>query len=227
MKSKYRRFFLIFLPLFITDPVRADDPAVINNQAGLPPTQENKSLFIAPQLSGSFPQPLQIGAELQSLSLPALKAYGAIGFFQYPFTGGDRSLNTLSARLGARYFPNQNWYFGSAGFGYRTISFNANLSSFTIDNQVLATTDTITLRTFFFELALGTDFKLSKALSLGFDVGVQIPLIASAQMNLVNANTGQNSSNSSLLAVDSSPMTRIAGLLLPELTFFRLTWHLE
>ena len=60
------------------------------------------------------------------------------------------------------------------------------------------------------------------------DLGAQIPLIATGNMWLFDANNGQSSDNSSELQVESgTALNRIAGLIIPKLTLIRLTYDLD
>jgi hypothetical protein len=63
---------------------------------------------------------------------------------------------------------------------------------------------------------------------VGFDIGVQIPILASGEMYLEDSNTGKNSNNSETLKVNSDvAMGRIAQLPIPRITLIRFTWLLN
>lgn len=187
-----------------------------------------QGLRISPQVALALPQPLAIGAETFRAHDTALRGFGSIGYVPVPLPGSGKSLSIFSIQAGARYFPWKRGFFGAFCLGYRHIAFSADTSAFKLDDVVVATNGTIDLHTVFLGSSLGAEFSLSQSLTFGFDLGLQLALMGSGRMNLVDSQTGTDSSNSDILAInDPSSMERVAKLLLPQITLFRLTWHLD
>jgi hypothetical protein len=182
---------------------------------------------IAPQFSISLPQPFQVGVELWRSSRREWRGFSELGYLRLPLTGGEKSLRAFSSQVGIRFFPGDQWYFLLGSLGYRYFGISADMSAFRLEDQVLASQGAVSLHTLFVRLAVGGDFYVSSRLLLGFDVGYQLALLGAARMELSDAETGVSSANSELLAVDSSPIRRIAKLGLPQVTLVRLTWLLE
>lgn len=191
------------------------------------PSAEPGKLRISPEAAIALPQPIKIGAELALPGLSRLRPYGDAGYAWVPFSSGSKSLRVYSLEAGARYFPWEERFFASAALGFRYLGFSTDVSSFKIDDQAVATDGTIATKAFYAGLTLGAEFPLTSKLSFGFDIGLQIPLVAWGSLDLSDSTTGADSSNSELLAVDSNGISRIAKLVLPQITLFRLRWNLD
>lgn len=179
----------------------------------------------SPVAGVNLPQPLIVGIELWR-PLQPWRPYAETGFAYIPL--GSKSVRAFSLHAGVRYFPWQDWFFTSASLGYRFFALSADVSSFKIDDQPLATSGSINLKSLVFTLAVGGSFKVGERLYLGFDLGAQIPLVASGSLYLEDSATGANSDNSADLYTDSAEsMGRLARLVTPQITLVRLTWVLE
>lgn len=187
----------------------------------------------APEAGISFPQVLSIGVEArcqgsESFCRTDLKFYLSGGYFRYPLVNADRSGQLWSAEAGARYFPFSFPLRFALGFGYRSVGITADTSAFTVNGEVLATSSSLNFYTFYFSPSVGYSVKLSKKLLLGFELGLQVSLMASGRLFLSNSNNGQDSNNSSLLDTESGmALGRVASLLLPTVTLARLTWYFD
>jgi hypothetical protein len=184
--------------------------------------------MISPELMVSLPQPLMVGVEIHRGEGSLFRMYMDGGYFKYPLSGdGKMAISTGTLESGFRLSPFQSWWSLSVGVGYRQFKYATNsLSSFSIDDEVLATEAAINLSTFYFSPMLEAKVNLSKSWELAFGLGVQIPIVGSGSITLLNSNDGTNSDNSDLLAVDSGNyISRVARLIVPRVTLFRLTWH--
>lgn len=214
---------------FISPPISQELEVQPLVGAGLTevPASVSPEWRISPQISMTFPQPIQFGAEFRKGLSSNLRPFGEFGYLRLPISGGSKSFKVFSTQVGLRFFPRNGSFFILAGMGYRYLGLAADVSAFKIDGDVEVTQGSVGLRTFFTRFALGGDFQISNHLQLGFDVGIQYPLLGGADINLVDTATGENSSNSAILYVDSTPMNRVAKLPLPQITLLRLTWLLD
>jgi hypothetical protein len=183
-----------------------------------------------PEITAALPQPIEVGAAA-SCSLHSvfcrsdLKYFVDGGFLRLPFLPADRIASISSIEFGARFLPFRVPIYLAGAFGYRHITYAANVSSFKIGEDATISTGSIDLSTIYFSPRVGADLHLSTHLNLGFDVGYQIPLIHYGSLYLVNNQTGANSTNSPQLNTNSSePMSILAGRWIPEITFLRLSW---
>lgn len=203
---------------------------ILNSFIGIVLAADDGSLQFLPQAALTFPQPVEVGVEVLQEKKTDLRLFVHVGYFRYPFFGGDKALSLTEVQTGIRYFPwteHSSHFFTLLSLGYRFVSLATApnlLSSLVINNQVLATNASVFLSTFYIVPGFGAEFPLSKRLRFSFDLGVQVPWIAFGGMALVNQNNGTDSSSTSSLQVDSDSISRIAWLILPQITFFRLTW---
>jgi hypothetical protein len=184
-------------------------------------------LNIASELSLSFPQPLQVGFELTRTPGARWKIFGDTGIFALPLHSKDKSFKMFSFQGGVRYLPLRNRLFSVIGVGFRQASFSTNTSAFRIDDEVLATDGSITLRTLFIRLGIGVVFRLGEKLMFGMDAGYQFALLGGASLVFANSQTQQNSSSSGLLAVRSESLVRIARLGVSQITLMRLSYFMD
>lgn len=199
----------------------AEEPA---NMAAL---IESRSWTLEPEFAVNLPQPLIIGIRAHRPGETQLSWFADGGYFYFPIGGGSgRYFNAFSLQAGARYSPREGLpYFASAALGYRSLGVTLDMSNYTIDGVAPANQAAVNLYTLHAQLAVGAEWKISRRLALGFDLGVQIPVLGWGGMNLLNTATGENSSNSATLAVDgSTAIGRWARLILPQATLIRLTW---
>lgn len=194
-----------------------------------------ESLHWGGDMSLGLPQPLVVGAQVycqgsEWFCRKELRGYANTGVFLMPFgSGGKNSAFLFSAEFGGRYFPlqvpfNLPIYF-SLGVGFRQLSLTADISSFKIAGETIATSGSLNLSSFYFYPTVGGEFQLTSSLVLSIDAGLQLPLLAAGNFYLVDATSGTNSNNSSNLATNSeTAMGRIASLMIPCVTLARLTW---
>lgn len=172
----------------------------------------------------SFPQPLFFGLFTHPVTKSSIQFYGDVGFFRWPIFGSGRGILSYGIEVGARVAPIKPWWIFFVGIGYRSLSYEANLSQFTIEGEQVATSATLRVGAVYLTLGTGVRFGVSDRISLGTDIGVQIPMIPVGSMNLENAATGEDSSSSETLSVDPVSARFISGLIIPQLTLLRMTY---
>ncbi len=188
--------------------------------------ETNHRLRWAPEFKLSLIQPLQIGTE--AYWAPSLRFFGDLGYVKFPIPNKQTTVDLFNVQAGARWFPFASWLFFYGSFGYRNFNISTDVSSFKVEDETIASSGTINLPAFYFAPGMGMIFELSESLSIGFDLGLQLPLISSGTLSFNDAATGENSNNSDQLKVNSgNAMGRISGLILPELTLCRLSWRLK
>jgi len=187
-----------------------------------------KSAFkISPDLSLSFPQPIQVGFEFTRTPISRWRIFGETGIFSVPVRSSDRNFKMFSVQSGIRFFPKDHGLFSMVGFGFRQASFSTNTSAFKIDDEVLATEGRMKVSTFFIQVGVGMTFHLSERLIFGMDAGYQLALLGRASLFFSNSQTQQNSSSSELLTVRSNSLERIARLGIPQITLIRLSYLMD
>jgi hypothetical protein len=192
-----------------------------------------ESIKLSPEASLGFPQGIQAGTEAfcendSFYCSKKLKFFAHMGFFRYPLVGGERYFRAFNFEIGSRIFPFQFPLYLATSVGYRNINVSADVSAFKIEEEIVATSATMRLSTLYFSPGIGWEFSLSRRLTLGVELGVQISLIASGDLFFEDQNTGANSDNSDVLKVQSEKQIgRIAHFILPTLTLFRFTWSLD
>lgn len=215
---------LAVLPALLSYPTQAADEAAASQEKVTQPGFF-KGWKIAPEFMIAAPQPLKLGVE--AYSNPSIRPVLNFGYIKVPF-GINRSVTIASVEGGARFSPWAKWNFFGAAIGYRHLNLTTDISAFKIEGESLATVGSVDLDTFYFAPTWGCRFSLTQRLFIGFDVGAQIPLISTGALRLEDAQTGQNSENNEVLRTDSErSMSRLAGLLLPQVTLVRLTWYLN
>lgn len=187
-----------------------------------------ESISINPELSLSFPQPIQIGAmvtcEGESFLCKDSLEFFVIGGY-LPLSLGSRSVHLWNAELGARAFPFNFPLYFSLGVGYRSVSYNVNISSFQLADSTVATNAALNFSSFYAEPSVGWEFSLCDHLSLSLQLGLQIPFLPGGNLDLYNTQTGTNSNNSGELTVDNANyLSRIGNIPLPTFQV-RLTWY--
>jgi hypothetical protein len=183
---------------------------------------------LAPEVSVSFPQAFQVGVqgfctEGGWICSPNLSGYFDLGGIYYPMGSNDRSLGVFSLETGARYYFSESHWFGGLALGFRNLGLSADLSSFRIDGEALATQGSIQLSTLYLSPVVGARFSLGNQYLFEFNLGVQVPFYANGFLFLRNDKNGQNSDNSAVLQTDSKvAFSRIAALIVPSFTVFRV-----
>jgi hypothetical protein len=191
------------------------------------PEMTSNRVVLAPIVALAFPQPLLVGIEVSRLS-SSLRGYLEAGPFRYPISSADRAVSLYSIESGFRWMPLSKILLLNLGVGYRRVGFQGNLSSLTVEGEVIATGAEISFSTFYVTPSIGIELSLSQNLKCAFDLGAQVPLLAWGKMGVENQNNGTNSENAQILEIDSSdPMRRIAMLAIPKVTLFRLIWSMN
>ncbi len=186
---------------------------------------DDGNLKYNPQLHIGFPQPLQLGCQI--FSDPTFRVFSDIGFIRFPPSGDSKFIRLFNYQVGTMWFPFNSWFFLSGAMGYRRIGLAADMSGFKIGDQVVSSKGEIDLHTFYFAPSFGILMNISERISLGIDFGAQIALYSVGNMNFSN-DKGEDSSNSADLATDSSrAFSRIAALLVPQVTLIKLVWRLK
>jgi len=207
--------------------VPAPTPAAATAAETSPPLDE-RSWILEPEFAVNLPQPLEIGVRAHRPGETRLSWFADGGYFYFPIGGGGgRYFNAFGGQAGARYSPREGLpYFGRLSLGYRSMGLVLDMSNYKgFDSSVIANQGMVSLYTIYAEASVGAEWKVSRRLALGFDLGVQVPVLGWGGMNFVNNTTGENSSNSATLAVDASiAIGRWARLILPQVTLIRLTW---
>lgn len=204
----------------------------LGSQAQALPSQIS-SIAWSPEVIVALPQPLSFGAVFScegssALCSKAWNYYSNVGFFRWPLAISERSFAEWSAEVGVRYAPFSFPLFFSMGVGYRYLSVSAQMASFTIEGETLASSGSLNFSTPFLAPSVGWNFTLSRNLVLGLDLGIQVPFLSSGTLYLEDAKTGTNSDTSEVLKTNSSlQMGRIASLLIPKFTLVRLTWYFD
>jgi hypothetical protein len=193
-----------------------------------------ESIQWGPEVGVSFPQPLQIGAQISCSGTGLFchsrwKYYVDTGFFPVSLSSDSRKLEIFSIETGARITPFSFPLTFSLGLGYRTINFSTrDVSAFLLDGATVASNASLIFSTLYFNPGIGWEFNLSEQLTLAIQIGMQFALIGNGSLFLSNQSTGANSGNSSLLETDSgAPLRRVASLVVPSLTLMRLTWRFD
>ena len=184
---------------------------------------ENSSFIYAPEFGVTFPQPIRIGVEARTDT--KVRYFFGGGYIKYPFSESTHQFSVMSFEGGARYFPHFYGLYAGLGLGYRRVGVTTNVSAFQIEGQAIATSASLALNTIYLFPSIGINFGLTKKLFIGFDIGVQYALAAWGSLNM---NADGLTTNPNDLQVDNGPaMNRVAGLLVPEITLFRLSWVLD
>jgi hypothetical protein len=188
------------------------------------------AIKVAQEYSLSLPQPIKVGGEAYCTNdehfycSEKYRIYLNGGYAIYP--GSTFSFNIASIEGGVRYYPWNSMFYVGLGVGYRSINVSANISAFQIEGEVVATSATFSLQSPYFSPTAGVSIDVGKGISLGMDIGVQIAEFASGSVTLVNANNGTNSNNSTVLSVISDRAAgRVAGLIIPVVSLFKLTYY--
>lgn len=182
-------------------------------------------------LGVSFPELLQLGVRTrcQQECLPMLQDlefHLSGGGMLYPWVRSDRSFEVLGVQAGTRWFPGQSSFFLLMDLGYRHVGVAADLSFLQIEGETVASSTSVSFSTLYVKPGFGVSFSLGQSWRFEMELGVQLPWLSSGRMSFLNQATGENSSNSARLQTNSDvAMSRIAGLILPQVTLARFVHH--
>jgi hypothetical protein len=171
-----------------------------------------------------FPQPLTLGVQYKTDALPAWVAFYEVGFFQYSFSGGGRSVSTYSMETGLRYHPWVNGFYVGSQLGFRKIGLQVDISNLKQDGVSLANTAHASLGTLYAGLFSGFEWRLGARFGLAFDLGLQLALLHSGSIS-IEADPSLDD-GTDLSVSDRKQMDRLSGLPLPQIAILRMIWYL-
>jgi hypothetical protein len=162
-----------------------------------------------------FPQPLTLGVQYKTAALPAWVAFYEVGFFQYSFSGGGRSISTYSMETGVRYHPFLNGFYIGSQLGFRKIGLQVDISNLKQDGVSLANTANASLGTFYAGLFMGQEWRLGRSFGIALDAGLQLALLHSGGITIeADPSLGDGTD---LSVSDRKQMNRLSGLPLPQI----------
>ncbi|NDF14115.1 DUF3575 domain-containing protein [bacterium] len=171
-----------------------------------------------------FPQPLTLGLQYKTDAHPEWVAFYEVGFFQYSFSGGGRSISTYSMETGVRYHPFLNGFYVGSQLGFRKIGLQVDISNLKQDGVSMADTATASLGTLYAGLFSGYEWRLGKGFGIAFDAGLQLALLHAGGIRIeADPSLGDGTD---LSVSDRKQMDRISGLPLPQIAILRLIWYL-
>jgi len=172
----------------------------------------------------TVPQPLSLGYEMIFPDLPALHFFGEAGYFYLPLTGHLENATAWSLQAGARFFPFQNWFYLSGALGFRQIGLAANISTLEVGGSPIANDANLALNAIFFGAAVGGQWFLSQKLAISFDLGVQLPIPGLHWgTTTIEPITGGQAN----LSVDSTDLTTVTNLPVPQIALVRFIWYID
>ena len=191
------------------------------------PTISSRSLRT--QLAIGIPLPLELGLEYRCegaiiFCSQSVRYFAMGGYFRYPlFSSADRALRFAGARAGLRVdlLP---WLYTSGTLGYRYLSLTANMETFKVEGENLASSATLSMHGLTFQPAVGMEWGLGRGWSLGFELGAQLVFASWGGFTL----EGAGDTSATTLRVDgaATPLRRIAGLTLPAVSLLKLSIEL-
>jgi hypothetical protein len=171
-----------------------------------------------------FPQPLTLGVQYKTAALPAWVAFYEVGFFQYSFSGGGRSISTYSMETGVRYHPWLNGFYVGGQLGFRKIGLEVDISGLKQDGVSLANTAHASLGTLYAGVFGGFEWRLGPRFGLALDAGLQLALLHSGSISIEADPSLEDGTD--LSVSDRKQMDRISGLPLPQIAILRMIWYL-
>lgn len=161
------------------------------------------------EASTGFPQLLRAGKT--GYNMGGFEGYWNVGFFQL---GVSRVwLQSYGVEAGLRT-PIYKKLFASLGLGFMSFRGAGDVSSVQVDGAAVANNVSVHTLGFYFMPSIGGRFPLSEAIEYGFDIGIQIPVLAWGYV-AVDGNAGLAS---------QSGIERLAYLPLPHITLVRISW---
>ncbi len=197
------------------------------------------SAILKPEAALSLPSGMQVGAEYVPdyesekglaglLHSEDLRPYLKAGWLPWAFGALDRptQLNIWGVEFGARWYPFQHRsslsplrrLFLGTGVGWRWIHLSMSLSGLDLGEGVSLEGGDIDFQSVYLPVNLGWTWYGTRSFTLSSEVGAQVSIFGWAGIAIQGG--GAN------LFVDASPLDRIAGFMLPAVTFLRATWSL-
>jgi hypothetical protein len=192
---------------------------------------------VEPEFGLAAPSGLQLGAEQSGdhwlhrlIKEEETRPYLQAGWFSWGFgqagAGTATTLTVTGAEFGARWYLLKNrldsafaqsFYIGT-GLGYRLLRVSLAFTDFSLGEGADLERGDLSFHTVHLPVHLGWTWYRGKSLTLSSDLGVQVPVMGWADINVVG-----NLSNSE---VDADPLARVARFALPTVTLLRATWHI-
>lgn len=166
----------------------------------------------------TFPQPWEIGVEIEPYENSSWKPYLDGGYFSLPLQHHMANFSLSTIQCGIRYFRPSRTFFWSFGMGYRRSELLADSRLLKLDEQWTVNEGKISLNSIFGQIGVGWIFKIQQKIDLGIDLGYQLPWVGGASLHL---------QDSGAILVRADSISRIARLALPQITLLRLAVHLE
>jgi hypothetical protein len=208
-------------PTLTPPPERVSPPApslTLAPTAAPGEVPQKAGFHFGPRIALSLPTPLQIG--LEGFWNPRFRFFIAQGFLLLPLRSGSLVFGTASVDFGMRFFPLNRWLsLGLAG-GYRRLQVSADVSSVKVDGEKIANRITAILHTYQLSPTVGVSWQFHPQWELSADLGAQIPVFFTGGMTVEDTNGATETIGSGVV----NPLSRIAGLFLPQVTLIRLTW---
>jgi hypothetical protein len=180
-----------------------------------------------PTFELSIPQLLRAGVERDLDSESRFRGFAAAGLLLYPLSGSLPSVSVWGFEGGVRWHPfsESGWTFGLSG-GFQQLVVDAGLSSLKVEGETIATSGSIQIRNWALKPSVAYTYRISENWEGSFEFAARIPLLSWGRLFFEDSGSGRTTENSPLLFVNSNTaMGRIASLVQPEITLFRLTYR--
>lgn len=173
----------------------------------------NSSIADIPKWEAStgFPQLLRAGK--YGYSMGEFDAYWNLGYLK--FGAGKVGFESYGIEVGLRA-PIYKRLFGSLSGGWMSFTGVADVSGVIVDNVAVANSVSVQLLGFYFMPSLGGRFPISDSIEYGFDIGLQIPVLAWGFI-AADGNSG--------LITQGGGIQRLAYLPMPHITLIRISWQ--
>ena len=162
------------------------------------------------EASTGFPQLLRAGK--YGYAMGELDGYWNLGYMK--FGVGKVGFESYGVEAGLRT-PIYKKLFGSLSAGWMSFTGAADVTGVAVDGASVANSVTVQLLGFYFMPSLGGRFPITDSIEYGFDIGLQIPVLA---WGFIAAD-----GNSSLIT-QGGGIQRLAYLPLPHITLIRISW---
>ncbi len=190
-----------------------ESPAPSIQEAAAPTSQKN----YFPMLTLGVPVPISIG--LNYLLSPHFSAMVAAGHAPIPFLLNG-ALAAGHVEFIGRWHPFKGVFFVWASLGYQSITYTTSLNLGTLSVDSNPVRATLALNSIYFALGPGFLWRPASKFFLGFDLGVQIPIIPMGGISV----PGDSTAGDSLERSATDAMSHFAGYALPRIALVRAGW---
>lgn len=163
------------------------------------------------EASTGFPQLLRAGK--YGYLMGEFEGYWNAGFMKIP--AGRVSVQSYGIEAGLRT-PLYKRLYASLATGWMSFTGGADVSSIAIESGPVASQVSVQTLGFYFMPSIGGRFPISDSLEYGFDIGLQIPVLAWGYI-------AADGSTSGLTQGDA--IQRLAYLPIPHITLIRISWR--